>query len=149
MSTDVTLTEPRSLDEFEDWTDEAESGEEQVSERSILGQRVRFANEGKWVLPGQVELKKPLIAVNVRRSVIKWGKDKKKPPETIFLKAGEKIPDLKKKNEDTPKSEWIIGFDGKTERALGRAAHCVLDRSDQHRSVHVSYVHYRRGHRCS
>jgi hypothetical protein len=113
MSTSVAATEPRSLDEFEDWSDEVDSGEEQVSERSILGQRVRFANEGRWVLPGQAELKKPLIVVNVRRSVIKWTKDKNKPPETIFLKAGEKIPDLKKKNEETPKSEWITGFDGK------------------------------------
>jgi hypothetical protein len=113
MTSDVTVKEPRSLDEFEDWTDDVESGEEQVSERSIIGQRVRFTNEGKWMLPGQVQLTKPLIVVNVRRSVIKWSKDKKKPPETIFLKAGEKIPDLKKKNEETPKSEWITGFDGK------------------------------------
>jgi hypothetical protein len=113
MSTDVISTEPRSLDEFEDWTDEVDSSEEQVSERSIIGQRVRFGNDGKWRLPGQAELTKPVIAVNVRRSIIKWGKDKKKPPETIFLKAGEKIPDLKKKNEDTPQSEWVTGFDGK------------------------------------
>ena len=113
MNTDVTPAEARSLDEFEDWSDEIDSGEEQVSERSIIGQRVRFGNDGKWRLPGQVELTKPVIAVNVRRSIIKWGKDKKKPPETIFLKAGEKIPDLKKKNEETPKSEWVTGFDGK------------------------------------
>ena len=31
----------------------------------------------------------------------------------IFLKAGEKIPDLEKRNEETPKSEWVEGFDGK------------------------------------
>jgi hypothetical protein len=112
MSTNITSTKPRSLDEFEDWTDEVESGEEQVSERSIVGQRVRFGNDGKWRLLGQTELTKPLIVVNVRRSVIKWNKDKKKPPETTFLKAGEKIPDLKKRNEETPKSEWVTGFDG-------------------------------------
>jgi hypothetical protein len=54
-----------------------------------------------------------VIVVNVRRTVLKWGKDKKRPPETIFLKAGEKIPDLEKRNEETPKSEWVEGFDGK------------------------------------
>ena len=42
----------------------------------------------------------------------KWGKEKR-PVETIFLKAGEKIPDLEKRNEETPKSEWVEGFNHK------------------------------------
>jgi hypothetical protein len=113
MSTEITPKEPQSLDEFEDWTDEVESRDEQVSERAIIGQLVRFTNEGKWVLPEQVQLTKLLIVVNVRRAVTKWSKDKNKRPETIFLKAGEKTPDLKKRNEETPKSEWVEGFDGK------------------------------------
>ena len=110
-SNDVALKEPRSLDEFADWTDEVESRDEQVSERAIIGQLVRFTNEGQWLLPEQVQLTKPLIVVNVRRTVTKWGKDKK-PVETTFLKAGEKIPDLGKRNEETPKAEWIEGYDG-------------------------------------
>ena len=60
----------------------------------------------------KTELTKSLIVANCRRTVTKWGKDKR-PVETIFLKAGEKIPDLEKRNEETPKSEWIEGFDGK------------------------------------
>jgi hypothetical protein len=112
MSNDVASKEPRSLDEFEDWTDEVESRDEQVSERAIIGQLVRFTNEGQWLLPEQIQLTKRLIVVNARRTVTKWGKDKK-PVETIFLKAGEKIPDLEKRNEETPKSEWVEGFDGK------------------------------------
>jgi hypothetical protein len=111
MTNDLAPKEPRSLDEFEDWTDEVESRDEQVSERAIIGQRVRFTD--KWLLPDQTQLTKPLIVVNVRRTVLKWGKDKKKPPETTFLKAGEKIPDLKKRNDETPKAEWVEGFDGK------------------------------------
>ena len=76
MTNDVALKEPRSLDEFADWTDEVESRDEQVSERAIIGQLVRFTNEGQWLLPEQVQLTKPLIVVNVRRTVTKWGKDK-------------------------------------------------------------------------
>jgi hypothetical protein len=113
MSTDIVTKEPRSLDEFKDWTDEIESRDEQVSERAIIGQLVRFTNEGHWILPEQVRLAKPLVVVNVRRTLIKWGKDKKPVGAPIFLKAGEKIPDLEKRNEETPKSEWIEGFDGK------------------------------------
>ena len=48
----------------------------------------------------------------MRRVLTKWGKEKR-PVETIFLKAGEKIPDLNKRNEETPKSEWVEGFDHK------------------------------------
>jgi hypothetical protein len=51
MSSDVVTKEARSLDEFEDWTDEVESRDEQVSERAIIGQLVRFTNEGQWMLP--------------------------------------------------------------------------------------------------
>ena len=51
MSNDVAVKEPRSLDEFADWTDEVESHDEQVSERAIIGQLVRFTNDGQWRLP--------------------------------------------------------------------------------------------------
>jgi hypothetical protein len=113
MSNDVTSKEPRSLDEFADWTAEVESRDEQVSERAIIGQLVRFTNEGEWRLPENVQLAKSLIVVNCRRVLTKWGKDKRPVGKLIFLKAGEKIPDLEKRNEETPKSEWVEGFDGK------------------------------------
>ena len=93
MSSDLSPKEPRSLDEFADWTDEVESRDEQVSERAIIGQLVRFTNEGQWLLPEQVRTHKAADRRQLRRTVTKWGKDKK-PVETTFLKAGEKIPDL-------------------------------------------------------
>ena len=74
---------------------------------------MRFTNEGQWVLPDQTQLTKPLIAVNVRRTLDQVGKRQEAGRPTIFLKAGEKIPDLEKRNEETPKSEWVEGFDGK------------------------------------
>jgi hypothetical protein len=123
MSSDVVTKEPRSLDEFEDWTDEVESRDEQVSERAIIGQLVRFTNEGQWMLPEQIQLVKPLVVVNARRTVTRWGKNKK-PAETIFLKPGEKIPDLEARNEETPRSEWIEGFDGKP-RGPWQAQHII------------------------
>ena len=54
-----------------------------------------------------------LIVANTRRTVVKWRQEQSAPVETIFLKPGEKFPDLKTRNEETPKSEWVEGFDGK------------------------------------
>jgi hypothetical protein len=109
MSNDLTQSKPRPLDEFADWTDEVESHDEQFSERAIIGQSIRFGNDGKLRLRDNTELTKPLIVANCRRVLTKWGKEKR-PVETIFLKASEKIPDLKERNEKLPKSEWVPGF---------------------------------------
>jgi len=111
MVSEIAVNTPRALDEFEGWTDEVESEGEQYSERSIIGQRLRFSNEGKWLLPDGTELEKPLIVVDIRRSVVKWKPDKG-APETSFLKEGEAFPDLRARNEGTPKAEWIKGFNG-------------------------------------
>jgi hypothetical protein len=110
---DLAQRKPRSLDEFQDWTCEVESRDEQISERAIVGQLIRFGNDGKFRLRDNSEFTKPLIIANCRRVITRWGGDRKPVGRPIFLKAGEKIPDLKKRNEETPKSEWIEGFDGK------------------------------------
>jgi hypothetical protein len=112
MSNNVAVQQARSLDEFAGWSDEVESRNEEISERAIIGQSVSFGNDGKWRLRDNSELTKSLIVANCRRVLTKWGKEKR-PVETIFLKAGEKIPDLEKRNEETPKSEWIEGYDHK------------------------------------
>ena len=80
---------------------------------------IRFGNDGKWRLRDNTELTKPLIVANCRRVLTKWGKEKR-PVETIFLKAGEKIPDLEKRNEETPKSEWVEGFESTSPKVLGK-----------------------------
>ena len=59
MSNNVAVQRPRSLDEFADWTDEVESHDEEISERAIIGQSVRFGNDGKWRLRDNSELAKP------------------------------------------------------------------------------------------
>ena len=50
MSNNVAVQRPRSLDEFADWTDEVESRDDEISERAIVGQLIRFGNDGKWRL---------------------------------------------------------------------------------------------------
>ena len=145
MSNNVAVQQPRSLDEFADWTDEVESHDEEISERAIIGQSVSFGNDGKFRLRDKSELTKPLIVANCRRVLTKWGKEKR-PVETIFLKAGEKIPDLKKRNEETPKSEWVEGLRTTAQRPLAGAARRLPGRSCQHRSVHLSDSDDRRRH---
>jgi hypothetical protein len=113
MSNDVALKTARRLDEFADWTDEVESQEEQVSDRVIVGQAISFGNDGKWRLRDKSELTKTLIVANCRRAITKWGKDKRPIGKPTFLRAGEKIPDLKKRNAETPQSEWVEDFNGK------------------------------------
>ena len=106
MSNNVAVQRPRSLDEFADWTDEVESRDDEISERAIVGQLIRFGNDGKWRLRDNTELAKTLIVANCRRILTKWGKEGR-PVETVLLKAGEKIPDLKERNEKIPKAEWV------------------------------------------
>src|SRR5262249_55004096 len=42
----------------------------------------------------------------------KWPKDKKAPPFTRVVPPGEKFRDMKKLNEETPRSEWVEGPNG-------------------------------------
>ena len=130
MSNNVAVQRPRSLDEFADWTDEVESRDDEISERAIVGQLIRFGNDGKWRLRDNTELAKTLIVANCRRILTKWGKEKR-PVETILLKAGEKIPDLKERNEETPKAEWVPSkfANQLAQRSLGSAARHLPCRS--------------------
>ena len=107
--------------------------------------RSRFGNDGKLRLRDKSELTKPLIVANCRRVLTKWGKEKR-PVETIFLKAGEKIPDLEKRNEETPKSEWVEGFDDKP-KGPWQAQHVVyMVDPISDRSVHLPDGDDRRRH---
>jgi hypothetical protein len=56
-------------------------------------------------LPGDLEL----VVVDIARVVQKWRDHQ--PVETRILAPGEKFPDIKKLNEETPKSEWVEGPD--------------------------------------
>jgi hypothetical protein len=51
-----------------------------------------------------------LVVVDVLRVVRKYKKEG--PPETTILEPGEKFPDVKARNEATPRTEWVEGPDG-------------------------------------
>jgi hypothetical protein len=112
MSNEVTPTPAaRPLDEFDGYTDEVVGEDEQISERAIQGQRVKFTNDGAWLLTDDATpLTKKVVAANVKRAVIKWNANNK--PETRFLAPGEPVPSIKALNEEAPRSEWREGLNG-------------------------------------
>jgi hypothetical protein len=87
-------------------------GEQAQGRGVIQGTCMRFTNQAMWVindgdeLPADLEL----VVVDIARVVQKW-RDQQ-PIETRILAPGEKFPDIKKLNEETPKSEWVEGPDG-------------------------------------
>jgi hypothetical protein len=113
MTEELTKKE-NQLDGFATYDDSVEGSENEQAQgrRVIQGAVVKFTNEAKWVTRGGAEVPAnlELVAVDVARIVQKW-RDQQ-PVETIILGPGEKYPDLKKKNEETPQSEWEKGEDG-------------------------------------
>jgi hypothetical protein len=112
MSNDVTKSTTHEVDGYAGFEDSVEGAEEQ-SNRGIQG-LVKFTNEALWVTREGEELsdKLELIAANIERVVQKWTPDNSAPVETIILEPGQKFPDVKKLNEEAPKSEWVEGPDG-------------------------------------
>jgi hypothetical protein len=102
------------IDGFEGYEDRFEGGELQQASagRVIQGTIVKFTNEAEWLIKDGAELSPDheLIAVDIIRVVQKW--KEKLPVETIILEPGQKFPDVKKLNEETPQSEWVKGPDG-------------------------------------
>jgi hypothetical protein len=103
------------IDGFEGYEDRFESDDERqqtAAGRVIQGAIIKFTNDAKWVAADGAELapNRELIAVDITRLVQKW-KDRL-PVETIILEPGQRFPDVKKMNEETPQSEWEKGLDG-------------------------------------
>jgi hypothetical protein len=99
----------RNLDGFEGYEDEIEGGDDQPAVQSNLGTKLVFTLQAAWDPP----VTNDLIALDVRRVVNKWGKERDKPPlETIELKPGERWPDIAAMNNACPRSEWREGFNG-------------------------------------
>src|SRR5262245_679880 len=96
-----------TLDGFDTYGDE-------LDRRLLQGTQIKFTNAYTWVTRAGEEMptNEDLIASDVVRVEAKWTKNKNAPPETRVLLPGEKFRDIKKLNEDTPKSEWIEGPNG-------------------------------------
>ena len=95
------------MDGFDTYGDE-------LDRRLLQGTQIKFTNAYTWVTRAGEEIptNEDFIASNVKRVEAKWTKNKNAPPETRVLLPGEKFRDMKKLNEETPKSEWIEGPNG-------------------------------------
>ena len=95
------------MDGFDTYGDE-------LDRRLLQGTQIKFTNAYTWVTRAGEETptNEDFIASNVKRVEAKWTKNKNAPPETRVLLPGEKFRDMKKLNEETPKSEWIEGPNG-------------------------------------
>jgi hypothetical protein len=98
-------------DSFSGYVDtyEGDDGEDAVNQSLIEGARVKFSGDGRWTDVKNVELPANLIllVVNVIRAINHWV-DGKPSEKSYILKPGERWPNIKKKNEDAPQSEWRI-----------------------------------------
>jgi hypothetical protein len=89
------------LDGFDTYTDELDS-------RLLQGTLIKFTNAYTWVTRAGEEIPtdKEFIAVDLKCVETKWPIDKSAPPQTRVLSPGDKFRDVKRLNEETPKSEW-------------------------------------------
>jgi hypothetical protein len=107
--------ELKEIDAFDAYESGIEGDEQQPSNpRVIQGMMVKFTNEATWVtgadekLPADLEL----VIVNFARVVLKWKDGVPDPTKTRILAPGEKFPDVKKLNAETPQAEWVNGPNG-------------------------------------
>jgi len=87
---------------------------DELDERLLKGTQIKFTNAYTWVTRAGEEMppNKEFIASDVVRVEAKWTKVQNAPPQTRVLLPGEKFRDVKKLNEETPKSEWVEGPNG-------------------------------------
>ena len=100
------------IDGYDGFTTETVTGQDAGA---FPAQFVKFSNDHRYVLrDGIAELPrdKEYIAPDVLRHVVKWPPGRDQAPERHLLAANEPWPDLKARNEDTPKDEWVVGSDG-------------------------------------
>jgi hypothetical protein len=101
-------------DGFEGFNDRVEGDDEgQQGGGVIKGVLLKFTNDSAWLRGDGEEMPEglELVAVDIARVVQKWVD--KMPEETRILAPGEPFPDIEQLNEETPRSEWSEGFDGK------------------------------------
>ena len=81
---------------------------DELDRRLLQGTQIKFTNAYTWVTRAGEEMPtdEEFIAVDVKRVEAKWTTDKNAPPQTRVLLPGEKFRDIRKLNEETPKSEW-------------------------------------------
>src|SRR5262245_56453677 len=96
----IKSAEQEVMDGFDSYGDE-------LDRRLLKGTQIKFTNAYTWVTKAGEEMptNEDFIASDVVCVEAYWTKDKSAPPKTRVLLPGEKFRDVKKLNEETPKSE--------------------------------------------
>jgi hypothetical protein len=73
-------------------------GKESKQSGLFRGERLKFGKSAEWeTKEGEVvEASTRLIFLNIDRLLVRWGKEKGPPLETVVLAPGEKIPDVER-----------------------------------------------------
>jgi hypothetical protein len=112
MANEISKPPPRALDNFAAFDESVEGDDEHFVGSRLKGTRLRFTNNAAWVtVTGEVLTGHVLVAINVRRTEIKWGTIEKKPPlEVRELQEGDKFRALDALNASCPQSEWRMSY---------------------------------------
>jgi len=128
------------LDGFDTYGDE-------LDRRLLQGTQIKFTNAYTWVTRAGEEMPtdKEFIAVDLKRVEARWTTDKNAPPQTRVLLPGEKFRDIRKLNEETPKSEWRE-YNGQL-KGPWENQHYLLPARPADEEVYLCGQHHRRQHR--
>jgi hypothetical protein len=114
MSSDLEkLKTTTMLDNFADFDTSVEGDDDRPTSGRLVGTRLKFTNQATWVThPDGTNCSNRILTVsNVRRTEVKWGVVKNRPPiDSRELKAGEKFRDMEVLNAQCPKEEWRMSF---------------------------------------
>jgi hypothetical protein len=100
-------------DGFEGYVDEYVNPPEQVSASIIVGTRLKYSNDGRWLDNENkpINTSQELIATKLLRVIQKWSPENL-PLETKILAPNEPWPDIDAENDACPRNEWRQDFNG-------------------------------------
>jgi hypothetical protein len=102
-------------DGFAGYSDRVEGDEGPPSHGLFRGARLKFTNTAEWeAADGDViDPTTKLIVTDVIRTVVKWSKEPKAPPEeTRVIPPGQPFPDVEAMNNEIPREHWRPGING-------------------------------------
>jgi hypothetical protein len=114
MTTEVSKTENTAVDGFDGYEDRVAGGdgEEPRGPRVKRGEKVRFTEDFKWKNESDEEIPPAarFTVVDIRRVIQKRVDGMVVEGSTRFIPHGELIPDIKKMNNECPRTEWIVRY---------------------------------------